>query len=33
VAFSPYDPRGPVRRDGVVRGQAAGELRPPQPGR
>ena len=33
VAFSPADPRGPVRRDVVVRGQEAKELRPPQPGR
>ena len=33
VAFSPSDPRGPVRRDVVVRGQEAGELRPAQPRR
>ena len=33
VAFSPSDPRGPVRRDVVVRGQEAKELRSPQPGR
>ena len=28
VAFSPSDPRGPVRREVVVRRQEAGELRP-----
>ena len=33
VAFSPSDPRGPVRRDVVVRGQEAEELRPRQAGR
>ena len=33
VAFSPSDPRGPVRRDVVVRGQEAKEWRSPQPGR
>ena len=33
VAFSPSDPRGPVRRDVVVRGQEAKELRSPQPRR
>jgi len=33
VAFSPSDPRSPVRRDVVVRGQEAEELRSPQPGR
>jgi transposase-like protein len=33
VAFSPCDPRGPVRRDVVVRGQEAKELRSPQPRR
>ena len=33
VAFSPSDVRGPVRRDVVVRGQEAEELRPPRPGR
>ena len=33
VAFSPSDPRGPVRRDVVVRRQEAEELRPAQPGR
>jgi transposase-like protein len=33
VAFSPSDPRGPVRRDVGVRGQEAKELRPGRPGR
>ncbi len=33
VAFSPSDPRGPVRRDVVVRGQEAKALRSPQPRR
>ena len=33
VAFSPSDARGPVRRDVVVRGQEAEELRSPRPGR
>jgi transposase-like protein len=33
VAFSPCDPRSPVRRDVVVRGQEAKELRSPQPRR
>ena len=33
VAFSPSDPRGPVRRDVGVRGQEAGELRSCGPGR
>jgi transposase-like protein len=31
VAFSPSDPRSPVRRDVVVRGQEASPLRPRQP--
>ena len=31
VAFSPSDPRGPVRRDVGVRGQEAKELRPGRP--
>ncbi|MBV8611009.1 MAG: hypothetical protein JO034_26560 [Singulisphaera sp.] len=33
VAFSPSDPRGPVRREVGVRGQEAGELRSCGPGR
>jgi transposase-like protein len=33
VAFSPSDPRGPVRREVVVRRQGAEELRPDRPGR
>ena len=33
VAFSPSDPRGPVRREVVVRGQEAEELRAHQSGR
>jgi hypothetical protein len=33
VAFSPRDPRGPARRDVVVRRQEAEELRPGRPGR
>ena len=33
VAFSPSDPRGPVRREVVVRLQEAGALRPGRPGR
>jgi hypothetical protein len=33
VAFSPSDPRGPTRRDVVVRRQEAKELRPRQLGR
>jgi transposase-like protein len=33
VAFSPSDPRGPVRREVVVRRQEAKELRPHRPGR
>jgi hypothetical protein len=33
VAFSPRDPRGPARRDVVVRRQEAEELRPDRPGR
>jgi LacI family transcriptional regulator len=33
VAFSPADPRGPVRREALVRGQEAGALRPRRPGR
>ena len=33
VAFSPEDPRGPVRREVVVRRQEAGALRPRRPGR
>jgi hypothetical protein len=33
VAFSPSDPRGPVRREVVVRVQKARALRPQQPGR
>ena len=33
VAFSPSDPRGPVRREVVVRRQEAEELRPRRPGR
>jgi hypothetical protein len=31
VAFSPTDPRGPVRREVGVRGQEAEELRPARP--
>jgi hypothetical protein len=33
VAFSPCDPRDPVRRELVVRVQKARALRPGQPGR
>ena len=33
VAFSPSDPRGPARREVVLRGQEAEELRPGRPGR
>jgi transposase-like protein len=33
VAFSPRDPRDSARRDVVVRGQEAEELRPTRPGR
>jgi transposase-like protein len=33
VAFSPWDPRGPVRREVVVRVPEARALRPQQPGR
>jgi hypothetical protein len=33
VAFSPPDPRGPARREVVLRGQEAKELRPDQAGR
>ncbi len=33
VAFSPRDPRGPTRRDVVLRRQEAEELRPRRPGR
>jgi hypothetical protein len=33
VAFSPRDPRGPARREVVVRRQEAGPLRPRRPGR
>ena len=33
VAFSPSDPRGPVRREVVLRRQEAEELRPRRPGR
>jgi LacI family transcriptional regulator len=33
VAFSPADPRGPARREVVVRLQEAEELRPARPGR
>jgi hypothetical protein len=33
VAFSPEHPRGPVRREVVVRLQEAGALRPERPGR
>ena len=33
VGLSPSDPRGPVRREVVVRGQEGEELRPDRPGR
>ena len=33
VAFSPSDPRGPVRREMVLRWEEAEELRPHRPGR
>jgi transposase-like protein len=33
VAISPGDPRGPIRREMVVRRQEAGALRPRRPGR